>query len=295
MIISIGEVLYDIFPEYRRIGGAPFNFSFHLHSLGIPVTFISRIGDDENGRDILEFLNEIDMRSSFVQVDPVHQSGHVSVALDGDGVPRFEIAADVAYDYIEYTDAVDRILNQAEFIYFGTLVQRAPTGAQTIKTILERTNSRTTCFYDINLRPGCYTIESIRTSLACCDILKLNKEELDFVKGILAFSGNNEDVVRRLMDRFSIGRVSLTMGKNGSTLFTAENKFSSVPKESAAIQGDTVGAGDAYAAILALGLLRGWNPSTVVERATKFAGKICDIKGAVPEDRDFYKPFLSWL
>ncbi len=292
MIVSIGEILFDIFPKYRRIGGAPFNFAFHLQSLGFATHFISRIGEDEKGREILGFLKERNFDSDSIQIDEDHKTGEVQVALDAEGNARFHIVEDVAYDHVACTDAVRTLMAEADIVYYGSLIQRSPGGFRQVREMLDSRGRKTRCLYDVNFRPGCYDETIVRASLDPCTILKLNGDELSIIQEMLDVPGDTETAVRRLMDDYDLEMTALTMGGEGSRLYTREGRYLAAPSENLSIV-DTVGAGDGFTSILAAGCLSGWDGDRILRLATRFASSICEIEGAIPEDADFYAPFRS--
>ena len=295
MILAIGEILYDIFPEYKRLGGAPFNFAFHVKNLGTPVCFISRVGNDLEGRGIINFLQQHDLPIENIQTDNTHSTGKVLIELNGKGVPAFNILPDVAYDYIEFNTSIASLLNaDTELIYFGTLAQRSEYGFKTIQQILSQRAPVTKCLYDINLRPHCFTDQVIVESLRQCDVLKLNDEELEILKQIFAFKKSSRSFIEHLMIKYRLEMLSLTKGKNGSELFTLDKHFQ---KEPGALNNaaDTVGAGDAYTAMLSIGYINKWPPEQILEKASEFAARICEIEGAVPTDPNFYKKIISGI
>lgn len=292
MICSIGEILFDIFPQYRRIGGAPFNFAFHLQSLGFETRFISRVGDDENGREILHFLKERNFNAQFVQIDDAHKTGEVQVTLTGGGNARFHIVEDAAYDHIACTDAVQTLMAAADLVYYGSLIQRSPEGFEQVGEMLGGLGEKTRRLYDVNFRPGCFDRKIVRASLAHCTILKLNSDELPIMQEMLNIKGDRETAVRRLMDDYSLEMVAFTMGGDGSRLYTHDRQYTAAPSEDLTIV-DTVGAGDGFTSILAAGHLAGWDGDRILDAATRFASALCEIEGAIPEDADFYRPFRS--
>lgn len=295
MILAVGEILFDHFPEGKRLGGAPFNFAAHLKALGLPVTFISRVGADEAGDAILEALVRQGFDPETIQRDPRHETGRVTVTLDEEGVPEFTIVPNVAYDHLAYTDAVATALARSpDLIYFGTLIQRSRAAAETVMKILETRLPTTRCLCDLNLRRNAYSLNSITKSLIHCDVLKLNTGELSTLKSLFKAHSDDALFVADLMHNFALTRVSLTSGAEGSSLFTRDEVFSVGPEEAAGVA-DTVGAGDAYAAILAAGSLLGWPPVTILQRAARFAAAVCRIPGSIPEDPEFYQPFLGWM
>lgn len=295
MIIAIGEILVDIFPHYKRIGGAPFNFAYHLKQLGLDVVFITRIGDDPAGAEIFSFLENNGFPTDYIQIDKKHETGRVIVTPDASGEHAFEIIQNSAYDHIEFprkpSDAARG--QHIEMIYFGTLAQRTPSGFNSLQAFLSSRDPESKCFYDINLRPGNYRNETLLKSLANTDILKLNAEELDRLRKIFHQDGDEVGSARYLIEHFGLEMVSLTKGPRGSALITADDH------KTTGVAGldivDTVGAGDAYAAVLAAGLLAGLPPVTILGLATDFSSRVCTIKGAIPDDPGFYEPFRSRL
>jgi len=295
VILVIGEILFDVFPNYRRLGGAPFNFAYHLKNFGFNVRFISRIGMDEPGREILYELELTRFNLDDIQIDEDHPTGSVSVQLDQSGAPQFDIIPDVAYDYIDFIPEYhSSLINTAQMVYFGTLVQRSKAGCDNLQAFISRNGPETINFYDINLRPGCYSNVIIEKSLSKTDILKLNTEELDKLRQMLSLNMNNDELVDHLMETHSISSVSLTKGELGSELFTEQGCYTSEPAEAITVV-DSVGAGDAYAAMLAAGLLKKWRPEEILERALLFASRVCEIKGAIPDSASFYEPFKAFF
>jgi len=292
-IIAIGEVLMDIFPGYERIGGAPFNFAYHLLKMDAPVCLIARIGQDSLGQRIANLmeLNGFDLR--FIQRDENHQTGKVNVTLNSQGNPTFDILKDMAYDYIEVNnDILSAIRKKPDLIYFGTLAQRTDHGHDAIQRILAERAPETRCLYDVNLRPGGWREKVVSVSLQACDALKLNEEELKKIKVMLDFSGSDPDFIEFLMQAYRIDFIALTRGKAGSKLYTLNGTYemAGTPLD---ISGDTVGAGDAYASMLALGYIRRWPPAKIVKTAAELARRVCGIKGAIPVEADFYDGLIE--
>jgi fructokinase len=293
LIISIGEILYDIFPGYKRIGGAPFNFSYHLLKLGMPVYLLSKIGTDEPGRDILNLLELNGFDTRHIQQTSLYNTGQVMVTFDTKGNPSFDILKDQAYDYIDFDSGIMSTLGQKpDLIYFGTLAQRTEKGHKAIQRILSARSQGTHCLYDINLRPDCFHEKIIRASLRQSDVVKMNIEELFLIKSLLDLSNSNNTAVEYLMDHYEIKMISLTKGKDGSELFTPSGSHQ-LKKDPIEVTGDSVGAGDAYASILALGYLNNWPPDQILERATDLAERVCTLKGAIPKATAFYDGIIS--
>jgi fructokinase len=291
VILVIGEILFDEFPNYRRLGGAPFNFAYHLKHFGFDVRFISRIGVDDAGKEILEMLESFDFNLDDIQLDDVHPTGRVTVQLDKNGGPQFDIISDVAYDYLEFNPAYHAALSgETRLFYFGSLIQRSQTGHQHLQKFLTANASDALHFYDLNFRPGCYSGAIVETSLSKADILKLSTEELEILRQMLSIEKNTDAFIQHLISEYSLSTVSLTMGDSGSALYINHDSFSAKAGEVVNIV-DSVGAGDAYAAMLAAGILQNWSAPEILHRSSLFASRICEIKGAIPESSAFYEPF----
>jgi fructokinase len=295
VILVIGEILFDVFPDYKRLGGAPFNFAYHLKNFGFEVRFISRIGRDAAGKEILGRLEAFGFDRDDIQMDNDHPTGTVTVSLDKKGSPRFDIVPDVAYDYIEFIpEQHSKMAREAQMIYFGSLAQRSAVGFKNLQTMISRKAPGALNLYDINLRPGCYNDTLIENSLVKTDIVKLSTEELLELKQLMGFKKDRQAFIPYLLSAYSLDTVSLTKGERGSELFTAKGHFSSESVAGVKVV-DAVGAGDAYAAMLAAGILRNWPPEETLLRASMFSSGICEIKGAIPDSASFYTPFKPFF
>ncbi|WDP92567.1 MAG: hypothetical protein HUN04_23725 [Desulfobacter sp.] len=295
MVLVIGEILYDLFPTYRRMGGAPFNFAFHLKQLGVDTRFVSRVGRDELGDDILAFVAAHGFDPDDIQVDDRRPTGRVEVAMAQDGSHNFSILENMAYDRIETTGRLAALFRSGpRAAYFGTLVQRTARSRETVKAMISALPAHTLKFCDINLRPRCWTRSVVDESMAAADILKLSHEELDILvpdKGTPM-----EERAAALLGPPGPGRVMVTMGSRGSFWATARGIAQAPEQGNIKIKiADTVGAGDAYAAMAAAALLSGIEDQRAMAMAHEFASGICTIKGALPPDPEFYTPFISRL
>lgn len=278
-----------MFPEGRRLGGAAFNLAYHLHRLGGPVRFLSRIGKDPEGREILDFLDQQQFPVHDLQLDKNYPTGRVKVTLDERGTPRFAILPGMAYDFITSTPSIERFVKEdCRLIYFGSLIQRTAPAARTLRRILHHRSPRVKCLFDVNLRPGCFDADSLEYSLRETDILKLNDEELSALAAMNAISGDTADKVTAIMARFDIEVVALTRAERGSCLFTVDDRHDIQPAREIQIK-DTVGAGDAFAAMLAIGYMRNWPAERILLSANRLATMICGIEGAIPDDPSFYQ------
>lgn len=292
MIVSIGEILFDRFPDYYRIGGAPFNVAFHLQSLGYETRFVSRIGADSAGAEIRSFLRSRGMDDSLIQEDPDHPTGEVTVRLDADGNADFQIHENVAYDHIIPDAPARDAVGAARLIYYGSLVQRTQPGREAVQALLAERPPAARCLYDVNLRPNCYDERVVRESMAHCDVLKISHDELPTVQRLLGHEGDLEAFIAHLMKDYRLQLMALTMGAEGSRLYTPEGCYAvSATRDLDVV--DTVGAGDAFTAVLAVGYLADWPPARIVETATGFAGRICAMEGAIPDDPSVYDPIRA--
>ena len=294
MVLVIGEILFDIFPEYRRLGGAAFNFAYHLKKLGIDTRFISRVGRDDPGREIIDFIGRHGFDVDTIQVDPDHETGKVQVKLKRNGAHEFHILPDAAYDFIQLDSSVKALTAQhpPELIYFGTLIQRTENGFQTIQQLLSQKKEATRTLYDINLRPDCYNEKIITTSLEQTDILKLNTDELSYLKRMLGEKTGQRTLINRLFRKYEIKSIVLTAGANGSEWHTEKEHRRIRPTGKIQVV-DTVGAGDAYSAIVALGHLQKWPVEKILSLAGYFAARICTIEGALPAGNELYNRILK--
>ncbi len=292
MIVVLGEILTDRFVDYERIGGAPFNFAFHLKQMGWPVRFITRVGDDARGRGISRMLVKNGFVATDIQIDPHHRTGLVDVSLDRDGIPQFDIREDAAYDHIDLPPMAVEDKAGIELFYFGSLIQRTANGRKQVCRLLDDKPAGAKCFCDINLRLPHVHEEAIHACLRLADILKLNADELKAVGSRRGGPLTAEQAVAWLMRNYGIDTVALTLGSQGSRVFTGQEDFTAPPAAVAGIV-DTVGAGDAYAAVLAAGILRSWPMHRTLALATRFAADICALPGAVPEESDIYAPLRA--
>jgi fructokinase len=212
VIVVIGEILIDMFKDYHRIGGAPFNFAFHLKHLGFPVRFLTRVGDDQNGRRIIGMLKECGFSEADIQIDSRFPTGTVHVDLDGDGVPQFDIIENVAYDHLDLDIGRIEDAGPTGMIYYGTLVQRTDSGFRQVQRFLDRQGSAATYFCDINMRPPHVNAHAVAGSLHFADLLKVNDAELAEIQRTFDGPSAAGDVMPWLMETFKISAVSLTRG-----------------------------------------------------------------------------------
>ncbi len=293
MVLALGEYLIDQFPDSHRPGGAPFNFSFHLFKLGLKVRLISRVGTDDTGHILMKYAASHGLDTSGIQVDDIRETGQVKVTLDKQGVASYHILPNRAYDHIRYRELTEQ--NETiDLIYFGTLIQRSKAGFIALQQFLKKMKGKAKRLCDLNLRPGCYSRETVIESLHQTDILKLNENELDEIKAMLGINCSESALLLDLSNHFKIELIALTRGDSGSTIFT-QNQASSltrdeIPRIDSVI--DTVGAGDAYAAVLAFGVLNHWTTKKMLIESSRLAAYICSVRGAVCEDDSIYSQII---
>jgi fructokinase len=282
--VIFGEVLFDCFPDGREIpGGAPFNVAWNLKALGMPSLFISRVGADPLGTKIIESMHSWAMTTRYLQVDRSRPTGRVMVTLQS-GEPHFEILADQAYDHI--TADLPAISGPVAFLYHGSLALRSPITRET----LDQLKKHYPCplFIDVNLRDPWWSRDHVLSLLGDATWLKLNDHELD------ALFPEPADIAgrcRMLLDRFSLKGIFVTRGGKGAIAVTGDSEPCSVAPENPANVVDTVGAGDAFSAVLLIGLAGGWPMPVIMRRAQDFASGVVSLRGATTMDRNFYTAY----
>jgi fructokinase len=287
-ITSIGEILFDIYPERKSLGGAPFNFIYHIVNLTGSGNFVSRIGKDKPGNEILKFLKKEKIAAEYIQIDERHTTGESIARLNEFKVPSWEIKANAAYDFIETTNEIKALVkNKTDCLYFGTLAQRNTTTRQTIHQFFNRDLKY---FCDLNIRQNFFTKELIKECVTECNVLKLNMDELHLVNELLFKNDfDKNETPKRLLYDFNIELICVTNGEEGSSVFNSEGCNHVKIKTNSVV--DTVGAGDAYSAILCLGFLRNWNIEKINTLAAEFAAEVVKINGAIPTSRSFYEKY----
>jgi len=291
-VVLFGEVLADIFPDRTVLGGAPFNVARHLKAFGRNPVLLSRVGNDDPGRDVLGTMAQNGMEIGGIQFDRHHPTGQVKVRLENGG-HRFEILPEQAYDFIH--PAVARMVRlplDPALVYYGTLAQRHEVSRRALVTLLRSTDAAK--FLDVNLRAPWYDEKTLRSALQYANIVKLNAEELEVLAEIFALPGRrSQDRVMELMRQFDLEQVVVTCGAEGAWQMSHAGKvIEAVANNRGATVVDTVGAGDGFAAVYILGALRHWPMENMLARANTFAAAICGIRGAVPGHADFYQPFI---
>lgn len=286
-VVGLGEVLWDCFPDgTRQLGGAPANFAFHCSQLGAEACVVSAVGRDAPGREILRRFRRWGLPPHTVAVLPRRATGRVEVALDAAGVPQFTICTGVAWDAIPWRRELAPVARRADAVCFGSLAQRSAAAATTVRRFLDATRPECLRVCDINLRQAWYDAATVRASLTRATVLKLNDGELPVLARLLRTPHTStEEQVRWLLRRHGLRLVALTCGARGSLLAAAGARGDAVfhwqPGFRVRVV-DTVGAGDAFTAVLVLGLLDGQPLPALNRRAAQVAAFVCTRAGATP-------------
>lgn len=280
-VVVFGEVLFDCFGEERVLGGAPFNVAWHLQGFGLTPLFVSRVGDDADGRAVLAAMEAWGMDRAGVQRDPIYPTGRVQVTVE-DGEPRFDILPDQAYDFVDAAGLPGGAAAEGP-LYHGTLALRAGVSRSTLGGI--RRPGERPVFVDVNLRAPWWDAEGAMEAARGAACVKLNIDELD----ALAPAGDTlEARARELATRLGMEVVVVTRGAAGATVVTPE-RVHAVAAPPVAQLVDTVGAGDAFASVCLLGMVEGWPWAQTLTRAAGFAAHLCGRRGATADDRELYR------
>lgn len=280
IMIGVGEILWDLLPGGRKLGGAPANFAYHCCQLNNRGVVISSVGDDEDGETIRGLLTSMNVEHLLGTSD--YPTGTVTVAMDSDGVPQYTIHQEVAWDYLEVQHTQMELAAHADAICYGTLAQRNSVSAKTITEIIQSTPQGCHRIYDINLRQNYYSKKIVVNLLNLSTIVKLNDEELQEVAGMLSLPESEDTCLEELLSRFSLDLVIVTNGSRGSRLYSKEMGDSSLPGAKIKIA-DTVGAGDSFTAAVATGLCNGLQLREVHQFASNVASYVCAHSGATPQ------------
>lgn len=281
LIIGIGEILWDKLPDGKRLGGAPANFAWHIAQAGLDSYVVSAIGNDEEGDEILQALKHKDLHHLLTRTP--YPTGSVDVELDPQGVPRYQIHEQVAWDYIPFTSQLEALAARTRAVCFGSLAQRNAVTRATIDRFLNAMPEGEDRYkiFDMNLRQHYYTSTLLQNSLRKCNILKLNDEELLTVKSLFGYAQTDfGDICRQLLADYNLKILILTCGTDGSTIFTPETtSFYPTPRVEVR---DTVGAGDSFTAAFTATLLKGLPLTEAHRRAVEISAYVCTCDGAMP-------------
>ena len=278
-VVGLGEVLWDVLPEGKKLGGAPANFAYHVSQFGYDTMAVSAVGHDVLGDETLEALNEKQLNFCMPRVD--YPTGTVQVTLDDEGVPTYVIREGVAWDNIPFTAELEDLAHHTSAVCFGSLAQRSPESQATIQAFLKALPENALKIFDINLRQNFYTRDLLVESMKACNILKINDEEVVVLGRLLEISGlDMQNNCWLLLGKFDLDALVLTCGVNGSYVFTKGNvSYQETPKVEVA---DTVGAGDSFTAAFVAGWLSRKPIEEIHRAAVETSAFVCTSHGAMP-------------
>ena len=283
-MIGLGELLWDLFPKGKQLGGAPANFAYITAMLGDGGIVASRVGDDRLGQEALWHLKSSGLDVSRIQRDATHPTGTVKVSVDAKGQPEYEITENVAWDFMEFSEDWIALARKASAVCFGSLAQRHPVSRATIRAFLSALPSFAIPIFDVNLRQSYFSAEIIRDAIRHAKVLKLNHEEfprlLDLVQCPVKNGASDVDSARWLCKEHSLRLVCITRGGSGSLLVTAESQ-NEHPGFAIKV-GDTVGAGDAFTAAMVHHALRGSSLGAMNAAANRMGAWVASQEGAMP-------------
>ena len=280
MIVGLGEALWDVLPEGKKLGGAPANFAYHTGQFGLDTLAVSALGEDRLGDETIAAIEEQGLNYMMPRVP--YPTGTVQVTLDDEGIPAYDIKENVAWDNIPFTDEMKAVAQNCRAVCFGSLAQRNVVSRGTIKKFLSATPDDCMKIFDINLRQSFYTKEVIDDSLHLCNVLKINDEELVVIGRMFGYPGlDMQDKCWLLLGKYNLDILVLTCGVNGSYVFTPGSmSFYETPKVEVA---DTVGAGDSFTGTFCACILKGKSVADAHRIAVDASAFVCTQKGAMPK------------
>lgn len=280
IIGGAGELLWDMLPTGKQLGGAPCNFAFHAMQAGCECYVISAIGEDAAGDELLETVHQLGLSDRYIQKNS-YPTSTVSITLNPHGHPDYTIHEQVAWDHIRWNASMEELAGQLDALCFGSLAQRSPESQQSIVKLITATKPECLRIFDINLRQQYYSSETIVQSINLSDVLKLNDDELPVVAGFIGLNGEVREQLGQLVSLMKLKYVVYTMGGKGSVIVSPD-EYSFIQAPVVTVE-DTVGAGDAFTAIFAAGILKGYPLVEVHRKATEIAARVCTRKGATPQ------------
>lgn len=279
IIAGIGEILWDVIGDSEKLGGAPINFAFHSAQLGAEAYAISSIGADNRGEEALRILRNSGMTTAHITRIEGAPTGYVTAQIDDRGVATYDFPDNVAWDRIRIEAATLALAVRLDAVCFGSLAQRSPTSKKAIQDYLAAVRPDALKIFDLNIRQNFYSRELIRSSLEQADVLKLNDDEIEIVAEMEGLHGQAEEKLQQLIILYGLKLAALTRGGKGSLLVSRES-VSDHPGVKTEIL-DTIGAGDSFTAVTALGMLRGYPLAMINDQANRVAAFVCSRKGAM--------------
>lgn len=276
-IACFGEMLWDVLPTGRQPGGAPLNVAVHLHNFGLEAQIISRVGHDDLGTELLAFVESKGISACYVQRGETHLTGVVKANVSDHMEVTYQIVKPVAWDYIQYSDALSELVETAEVFVFGSLAARQAPSRETLYRLLQQAKLKV---FDVNLRPPHYSRDVVTYLLKQADVVKLNHHELAEIMDWFGVSSDEETALRWLVERFQLQAVCVTKGANGAILWVEQQLYRS-PGIAVQVQ-DTIGSGDAFLAALLRGWLAGQPPADYLSFACAAGSLVASYQGATP-------------
>lgn len=278
-VVGLGEALWDVLPNGKKLGGAPANFAYHAAQFGLDTLAVSALGKDALADETIVAIEEHNLNYLMPRVE--YPTGTVQVTLDSDGVPTYDIRRNVAWDNIPLTDEIQEVAKHCKAVCFGSLAQRSEVSQKTIQQFLDLTPADCMRIFDINLRQQFYTREVIEDSLRRCNVLKINDEELVIIGRMFGYPGLDiQDKCWLILGKYNLDMLVLTCGVNGSYVFRpGEMSFQATPKVEVA---DTVGAGDSFTGSFTAMILNGAPMSEAHRTAVNVSAFVCTQEGAMP-------------
>ncbi|MDR1096981.1 MAG: carbohydrate kinase [Tannerella sp.] len=280
LIAGIGELLWDVFPDRKKAGGAPVNFVYHATQMGAEGCAVSAVGNDADGREIIRELEKNGIRHCTAVTE--HPTGRVLVELDN-GSPTYTITEGVAWDYLPLTQQAMDLVKEADAVCFGTLAQRSPVSRETVGALLACAPEHALRVFDVNLRQHYYSRELISDSLEKSNVFKLNDEELNILRPMFGLEGDDCEVCRALMEKYNLRYLALTAGSRSSAVYS-QTEISTIPTPQVTVA-DTVGAGDAFSGAFIYSILTGKPLREAHRKAVEIAAFVCSRYGAWPSYR----------
>ena len=278
-VVGLGEALWDVLPDGKKLGGAPANFAYHAGQFGLDTIAVSALGEDKLAEETIKALEEHGLTYLMPRVP--YPTGTVQVTLSGDGIPSYEIRENVAWDNIPYTPEMTDIAKHCRAVCFGSLAQRNVTSWATIRQFLDDTPKDCLKIFDINLRQQFFTKNVIEESLKRCNVLKINDEEVVTFSHLFGYESlDMRETCQKILSTYGLQMLVLTCGTNGSYVFTPSiTSFQDTPKVEVA---DTVGAGDSFTGSFCAAILNGKSIEEAHKIAVEVSAYVCTQNGAMP-------------
>lgn len=285
--LSFGEILWDIFPDYKKPGGSPANLAYHLHLFGNKSFLLSKVGNDENGKELLKFLLEKGISNKYIQKDPKLPTGTVSVTVDQENEPTYTIHQPAAWDDIELSAELNQLTESLDTFCFASLSQRNEGSKKTVETLLKKLPLNCLKVFDLNIRPPFVDKETILKNITEANVIKFNLEEYSIVGKWL----HAADTAEKIIEMDSNKTVLLTLGSDGSELINSNGRFrrNAFPIHGS---GDFVGVGDAFLACCTHLILKNTEPEQLIETANRYAAFVASHQGSMP---DIPQDILNWI